>query len=150
MAPSRPAEPESPKMGPRKPHRDNTSTRHPPSPPRVPAVAPQTPKKRTKSPTTVFQSPSAKKSRSCAPPVSQAKPNRDGLRDGQLVNICYQRTRTWPKHSPLGPNPYRPVVTGAKCACLHSAFLSVICLFVCLFVCFFPDGHLGSATCGGS
>ena len=73
-APSATAEPESPKTGPRKSRRDNTT---PPSPPRVPAVAPQTPKKRAKSPAAMVQSPSAKKSRSRAPPVSQAKSNRD-------------------------------------------------------------------------
>jgi hypothetical protein len=74
-APPAPAEPDSSKAGPRKPRRDNTT---PPSPPRVPAVAPQTPKKRAKSPAAMAQSPSAKKSRSRAPPVSQAKSNRDG------------------------------------------------------------------------
>ena len=72
--PSATAEPESPKTGPRKHRRENTT---PPSPPRVPAVAPQTPKKRAKSPAAMAQSPSAKKSRSRAPPVTQPKSNRD-------------------------------------------------------------------------
>lgn len=71
-----PAEPESPpRAASRKPRQDNAT---PPSPLRVPAVAPQTPKKRAKSPATIAQSPSAKKSRSRAPPVSQARSNRDG------------------------------------------------------------------------
>jgi hypothetical protein len=75
MNPPVAAEPESPKAAPRKPRRDNAT---PPSPPRVPAFAPQTPKKRAKSPAAIAQSPSAKKSRSRAPPVSQPRPNRDG------------------------------------------------------------------------
>jgi hypothetical protein len=70
-----PAEPESSKAASRKPRQDNAT---PPSPPRVPAVAPLTPKKRAKSPAAIAQSPSAKKSRSRAPPVSQARSNRDG------------------------------------------------------------------------
>ncbi|KAI9450217.1 hypothetical protein BJY52DRAFT_1419621 [Lactarius psammicola] len=69
-----PAEPDSPRAS-RKVRQDNAT---PPSPPRVPAVTPQTPKKRAKSPAAIAQSPSAKKSRSRAPPVSQARPNRDG------------------------------------------------------------------------
>jgi hypothetical protein len=73
-APPVPAEPESPKAAHRKPRRDNAT---PPSPPRVPAAAPQTPKKRAKSPATISQSPSTKRSRSRAPPGSQARPNRD-------------------------------------------------------------------------
>ena len=74
MGASVPAEPDSPRAASRKVRQDNTT---PPSPPRVPAVTPQTPKKRGKSPATIAQSPSAKKSRSRAPPVSQARPNRD-------------------------------------------------------------------------
>ena len=41
-------------------------------------VAPQTPKKRAKSPAAMLHSPSRKRSRSRAPPVSQPKSNRDG------------------------------------------------------------------------
>lgn len=73
MGASVPAEPDSPRTS-RKVRQDNAT---PPSPPRVPAVTPQTPKKRTKSPSAIPQSPSAKKSRSRAPPVSQARPHRD-------------------------------------------------------------------------
>jgi hypothetical protein len=69
-----PAEPDSPRATSRKVRQDNGT---PPSPPRVPVVTPQTPKKRAKSPAAIAQSPSAKKSRSRAPPVSQARPNRD-------------------------------------------------------------------------
>jgi hypothetical protein len=71
---SAPAVPESPKAAPHKPRRDNAT---PPSPPRVPATVPQTPKRRAKSPAAIAQSPSAKRSRSRAPPVSQPRPNRD-------------------------------------------------------------------------
>lgn len=74
MSTSVPAEPDSPRAS-RKVRQDNAT---PPSPPRVPVVTPQTPKKRAKSPAAIAQSPSAKKSRSRAPPVSQARPNRDG------------------------------------------------------------------------
>ncbi|KAH9031206.1 hypothetical protein EDB85DRAFT_1865921 [Lactarius pseudohatsudake] len=74
MGTSIPAEPDSPRAPSRKVRQDNAT---PPSPPRVPTVTPQTPKKRAKSPAAIAQSPSAKKSRSRAPPVSQARPNRD-------------------------------------------------------------------------
>ncbi|KAF8269385.1 hypothetical protein EI94DRAFT_993045 [Lactarius quietus] len=70
---SAPADPDSPKAS-RRVRQDKAT---PPSPPRVPTVTPQTPKKRAKSPAAIAQSPSAKKSRSRAPPVSQARPNRD-------------------------------------------------------------------------
>lgn len=73
MGASVPAEPESPRAS-RKVRQDNAT---PPSPPRVPTVTPQTPKKRAKSPAAIAQSPSAKRSRSRAPPVSQGRANRD-------------------------------------------------------------------------
>lgn len=68
-----PADPDSPRAS-RKARHDNAA---PPSPPRVPTVTPQTPKKRAKSPAAIAQSPSSKKSRSRAPPVTQPRPNRD-------------------------------------------------------------------------
>jgi hypothetical protein len=70
---SAPADPDSPRPS-RKVRQDNAA---PPSPPRVPTVTPQTPKKRAKSPAAIAQSPSSKKPRSRAPPVSQPRPNRD-------------------------------------------------------------------------
>jgi len=69
----------TPKYFAQSPPRHNT----PPSSPR----APQTLKKRAKSPAALAQSPSAKNSRSRQPPVTQARSNRDDAKGCRRVNI---------------------------------------------------------------
>lgn len=139
-APSAPAEPESPKTGPRKLRRDNTT---PPSPPRVPTIAPQTPKKRAKSPAAMVQSPSAKKSRSRAPPVSQAKSNRDGPQRRSVGEYPVPADEDMADAIPTWTQPVSPggnwddVRMSPSCFSEHNLI-------------FFPDGHLGSGTRGGS
>ena len=140
MVPSAPAEPESPNTGPRKPRRDNTT---PPSPPRVPAVAPQTPKKRAKSPAAMVQSPSAKKSRSRAPPVSQAKSNRDGPQRRSVGEYPVPADEDIADAIPTWTQPVSP---GGN---WDDVRMSPLCFSERNLISFL-DGYLGSGTRGGS
>ena len=134
-----PAEPESPKTGPRRPRRDNST---PPSPPRVPTVAPQTPKKRAKSPAAMVQSPSAKKSRSRAPPVSHAKSNRDGPQRRSVGEYPVPADENMADAIPTWTQPVSP---GGN---WDDVSMSPWCLFEHDLI--FLDGHPGSGAGGGS
>jgi hypothetical protein len=138
-APPGPAEPESPKTGPRKPRRDNTT---PPSPPKVLAVAPQTPKKRAKSPAAMIQSPSAKKSRSRAPPVSQAKSNRDGPHRRSVGEYPVPVDEDMANAIPTWTQPVSPGGNWDEVRMLPWCLCERDLIFL--------DGHPGGCTRGGS